>query len=147
VCYIFTLHYTPLPPIPAPAKASPLTLPALGTPQLLASLDSLRLDHMILLDNVSGGSGYVHRIVDLLNTPELIEISSDDKKLEDQLEGDPKEEQEKEEVKGKHPQEDPMEYLGWRSQMLSKALRMLDQSCLWMAQAKIPTHVRCLRTS
>ena len=64
-------------------KGITTNIAALGTPQLLASLDSLRLDHMILLDNVSGGSGYVHRIVDLLNTPELIEISSDDKKLED----------------------------------------------------------------
>ena len=107
MCYIFILLYTPLPPalapVPAPAQAPPPTPPALGTPRPPVRPDSLRLDHMILLGDVFAGSGYVHRVVDLLNTPQLIEISSDDKKLDDQLEGDPKDEPEEEEPKGKHP--------------------------------------------
>ena len=42
------------------------------------------------LDDVSGSSGDVQFVENLLDTPEMIVISSDDEEPKDQLEGDPK---------------------------------------------------------
>ena len=43
------------------------------------------------LDDVSKGYGDIYVVVDLLDTPELIEICSDDEELEDERKGNPKE--------------------------------------------------------
>jgi len=64
-----------------------INIPALSTPQPPASPDSSGYGHGVPLDDVSGGYGDVHMVVDLPDTLELIEINLNDEDPEDQHEG------------------------------------------------------------
>jgi len=63
-----------------PALPAPPSLLASGTPQPPASLESLRFSDRILLSYVSEDSGEVHMVMELPDTSELIELSSNDDK-------------------------------------------------------------------
>ena len=100
VRYICPQLYIPPPPALAQAPPPP---PAPGAPQLPASPDS---SCYMPLNDVSWGSGDIHMLMDLPDTPELIKISSDNEELvdqlEDDLEEDPKEDPEMEQPHLEH---------------------------------------------
>ena len=65
--YLFPLHFTP----PQPARTQwPLTPPVQGAPQLLDNLVSL-------------GSGDIHVVMDIPDTPQIVELSSNYEPMED----------------------------------------------------------------
>ena len=86
------MHFARPPPISTQGPPSPPTLDAPQLPHCLISLGS-ELGAPLLND-----VGEVHVVMDLLDTPELVELSSDDKLVEEPME-DPEE----------HPEADPEE--------------------------------------